>query len=181
MATAWCRSGQPRRLPDCRWTNGPAYSPALINEVEKKTRGSGAEVIKKKGGAGFAVGVSIADVVHSHRPGPTPHLAGLDIAVRSLRVCAMSVFPYRPSLAGRACWGMWNWICGPKNGPAWPTPPAFCAKPSTKSSPDRNPNPPRPTALPSLRTSIDNQRRAHWASCPIDERRVRRQSRRFGN
>ncbi|HET6425056.1 MAG TPA: lactate dehydrogenase, partial [Planctomycetaceae bacterium] len=28
-------------------------------------RGSGAEVIKKKGGAGFAVGVSIADVVHS--------------------------------------------------------------------------------------------------------------------
>ena len=30
-----------------------------------KTRGSGAEVIKKKGGAGFAVGVSIADVIHS--------------------------------------------------------------------------------------------------------------------
>jgi L-lactate dehydrogenase len=37
----------------------------LISEVEKKTRGSGAEVIKKKGGAGFAVGVSIADVIHS--------------------------------------------------------------------------------------------------------------------
>ena len=43
----------------------PGVTPSLIAEVEKKTRGSGAEVIKKKGGAGFAVGVSIADVIHS--------------------------------------------------------------------------------------------------------------------
>ena len=43
----------------------PGVKATLIAEVEKKTRGSGAEVIKKKGGAGFAVGVSIADVVHS--------------------------------------------------------------------------------------------------------------------
>lgn len=43
----------------------PGVTPALIAEVEKKTRGSGAEVIKKKGGAGFAVGASIADVIHS--------------------------------------------------------------------------------------------------------------------
>jgi L-lactate dehydrogenase len=43
----------------------PGVTPALIAEIETKTRGSGAEVIKKKGGAGFAVGVSIADVVHS--------------------------------------------------------------------------------------------------------------------
>lgn len=43
----------------------PGVTPTLIAEVEKKTRGSGAEVIKKKGGAGFAVGVSIADVIHS--------------------------------------------------------------------------------------------------------------------
>jgi L-lactate dehydrogenase len=43
----------------------PGVTPSLISEVEKKTRGSGAEVIKKKGGAGFAVGVSIADVIHS--------------------------------------------------------------------------------------------------------------------
>lgn len=42
----------------------PSVTPSLIAEVEKRTRGSGAEVIKKKGGAGFAVGVSIADVVH---------------------------------------------------------------------------------------------------------------------
>ncbi len=43
----------------------PGVNQQVIAEVEKKTRGSGAEVIKKKGGAGFAVGVSIADVVHS--------------------------------------------------------------------------------------------------------------------
>ncbi|MDB4732877.1 lactate/malate dehydrogenase family protein [Planctomicrobium sp.] len=43
----------------------PGVTSSLIAEVEKKTRGSGAEVIKKKGGAGFAVGVSIADVIHS--------------------------------------------------------------------------------------------------------------------
>ncbi len=49
-------------LPLEKW---PGCSPALVQEVEKKTRGSGAEVISKKGGAGFAVGVSIADVIHS--------------------------------------------------------------------------------------------------------------------
>ena len=49
-------------LPMDKW---PGVNAAVLAEVEKKTRGSGAEVIKKKGGAGFAVGVSIADVVHS--------------------------------------------------------------------------------------------------------------------
>jgi L-lactate dehydrogenase len=43
----------------------PGVTPAVVAEVEKRTRASGAEVIKKKGGAGFAVGVSIAEVVHS--------------------------------------------------------------------------------------------------------------------
>ncbi len=43
----------------------PGVNSQLIAEVEKKTRGSGAEVIKKKGGAGFAVGISIADVIHA--------------------------------------------------------------------------------------------------------------------
>ncbi|MCA9051825.1 MAG: lactate/malate dehydrogenase family protein, partial [Planctomycetaceae bacterium] len=33
----------------------PGVTPQLISEVETKTRGSGAEVIRKKGGAGFAV------------------------------------------------------------------------------------------------------------------------------
>ncbi len=43
----------------------PGCTPALIQEVETKTRGSGAEVIRLKGGAGFAVGVAIAEVVHA--------------------------------------------------------------------------------------------------------------------
>lgn len=43
----------------------PAWSPNLANELFTRTRGSGAEVIKKKGGAGFAVGIAIRDVIHS--------------------------------------------------------------------------------------------------------------------
>lgn len=61
MVPAWSNA-QIANLPVDKY---PGVTPTLIAEVEKKTRGSGAEVIKKKGGAGFAVGVSIADVVHS--------------------------------------------------------------------------------------------------------------------
>jgi L-lactate dehydrogenase len=43
----------------------PAWTPALANELFARTRGAGAEVIKKKGGAGFAVGIAIRDVIHS--------------------------------------------------------------------------------------------------------------------
>ena len=35
------------------------------NAVVERTRGSGAEVIKKKGGAGWAVGIAIRDVIHA--------------------------------------------------------------------------------------------------------------------
>ncbi|QQE13829.1 lactate/malate dehydrogenase family protein [Planctomycetota bacterium] len=35
------------------------------NELFTRTKGSGAEVIKRKGGAGYAVGVSIAEVIHA--------------------------------------------------------------------------------------------------------------------
>ena len=41
------------------WTSGTA------DALFAKTRGSGAEVIKLKGGAGFAVGLAIRDVVHA--------------------------------------------------------------------------------------------------------------------
>jgi L-lactate dehydrogenase len=49
-------------LPMEKW---PGMSASLQQELFEKTKGSGAEVIKKKGGAGFAVGVSIAAVVES--------------------------------------------------------------------------------------------------------------------
>jgi L-lactate dehydrogenase len=44
-------------LPEC--SNG------FQNAVFERTKGSGAEVIKKKGGAGWAVGVAIRDVIHA--------------------------------------------------------------------------------------------------------------------
>jgi L-lactate dehydrogenase len=43
----------------------PGWSAHVANEVFGETRASGAEVIKKKGGAGFAVGIAIRDVIHA--------------------------------------------------------------------------------------------------------------------
>ncbi len=43
----------------------PGWSPNLANELFNRTKGSGAEVIKRKGGAGFAVGIAIRDVIES--------------------------------------------------------------------------------------------------------------------
>ncbi len=43
----------------------PGWGPQLATTLFTRTKGSGAEVIKKKGGAGFAVGVAIRDVVHA--------------------------------------------------------------------------------------------------------------------
>ena len=41
----------------------PGWNPSLANTLFTRTRGSGAEVISRKGGAGFAVGVAIRDCV----------------------------------------------------------------------------------------------------------------------
>src|SRR5208337_4126838 len=43
----------------------PGWTSAGAEALFARTKGSGAEVIKLKGGAGFAVGLSIRDVVHS--------------------------------------------------------------------------------------------------------------------
>lgn len=43
----------------------PQCTPSFQNSVFERTRGSGAEVIKKKGGAGWAVAVAIRDVINS--------------------------------------------------------------------------------------------------------------------
>jgi L-lactate dehydrogenase len=40
-------------------------TPALQNQLFTRTKGSGAEVIRKKGGAGWAVGATIAETVHA--------------------------------------------------------------------------------------------------------------------
>ncbi len=43
----------------------PGFSPAFQNTVFERTKGSGAEVIQRKGGAGWAVGLTIAEVIHA--------------------------------------------------------------------------------------------------------------------
>lgn len=43
----------------------PGWNAHLASELFTRTKGSGAEVIKKKGGAGFAVGLSIAEVIEA--------------------------------------------------------------------------------------------------------------------
>lgn len=43
----------------------PECNPGFQNSVFERTKGSGAEVIKKKGGAGWAVAIAIRDVVHA--------------------------------------------------------------------------------------------------------------------
>lgn len=43
----------------------PALNPSLQKKLFDRTRGSGAEVIRRKGGAGWAVGATIAEVVHA--------------------------------------------------------------------------------------------------------------------
>ncbi|NIP86145.1 MAG: lactate dehydrogenase, partial [Planctomycetales bacterium] len=43
----------------------PGWTSHLANELFTRTKGSGAEVIQKKGGAGFAVGVAIRDVIEA--------------------------------------------------------------------------------------------------------------------
>jgi L-lactate dehydrogenase len=43
----------------------PECSAGFQNGIFERTKGSGAEVIKRKGGAGWAVGIAIRDVVHA--------------------------------------------------------------------------------------------------------------------
>ncbi len=46
-------------------TGIPECTPSFQNSLFERTKGSGAEVIKKKGGAGWAVGIAIRDVIHA--------------------------------------------------------------------------------------------------------------------
>ena len=46
-------------------TGLPECSPSFQNSIFERTKGSGAEVIKRKGGAGWAVAVAIREVVHA--------------------------------------------------------------------------------------------------------------------
>src|SRR5205807_4988255 len=43
----------------------PGWTSTTADALFSRTKGSGAEVIKLKGGAGFAVGISIREVIHA--------------------------------------------------------------------------------------------------------------------
>ncbi|MHC1766255.1 MAG: lactate/malate dehydrogenase family protein [Verrucomicrobiia bacterium] len=61
MIPVWS-SATANGLPLTGW---PECTPGFQSALFERTRGSGAEVIKKKGGAGWAVGIAIRDVVHA--------------------------------------------------------------------------------------------------------------------
>ncbi len=81
-------------------TKFPGATAAFQNQIFQRTQKSGAEVISRKGGAGWAVGVAIAEVVHSialdrHRLLPvSSHLSG----VYGINGVCLSV----PTIVGRA-------------------------------------------------------------------------------
>ena len=78
----------------------PGYTPKLGGEVFERARTSGAEMIKKKTGAGFAVGVSIAEVIHAIALDAKRLLpvSTVQTGCYGLRDVALSV----PTLVGRA-------------------------------------------------------------------------------
>lgn len=61
MVPVWS-SAQAAGLPLDKY---PGWNSSTADALFTRTRGSGAEVIKLKGGAGFAVGLSIAEVIHA--------------------------------------------------------------------------------------------------------------------
>ncbi|MDA0658319.1 MAG: lactate/malate dehydrogenase family protein [Planctomycetota bacterium] len=84
-------------LPLDKW---PGWGPSHANGLFERTRGSGAEVIKRKGGAGFAVGIAIRDVIHcialnQHRVLPVSTVQDGAFDIRNI---ALSV----PTIVGRA-------------------------------------------------------------------------------
>jgi L-lactate dehydrogenase len=77
----------------------PGFNQNLAAEIVNRTRGSGAEVIKKKGGAGFAVGLAIQEVIESialDRRRVLP-VSSVQSGCYGLRDVALSV----PTLVGR--------------------------------------------------------------------------------
>jgi L-lactate dehydrogenase len=75
-------------------------TPAFQTQVFERTKGSGAEVIRRKGGAGWAVGATIAEVIHAialDRRQVLP-VATVQQGAYGLRGTAISV----PTVVGRA-------------------------------------------------------------------------------
>ncbi len=78
----------------------PGWTPHLAGELFQRTKGSGAEVISKKGGAGFAVGIAIRDVIESIAldRGKILPVSSVQNGCYGIRDVALSV----PTVVGRA-------------------------------------------------------------------------------
>ncbi len=90
----------------------PGWSNQAAIETFTRTKGSGAEVIKKKGGAGFAVGVAIQEVIETialDRRRVLP-VSSLQTGCYGLRDVAISV----PTIVGRAG------VLGSRETELWP-------------------------------------------------------------
>lgn len=77
----------------------PGWNIHLANDLFTRTRGSGAEVIKRKGGAGFAVGIAIRDVIDAillDQPTVLP-VSSVQNGCYGIRDVALSV----PTVVGR--------------------------------------------------------------------------------
>ena len=78
----------------------PGCTPTFQTQIFERTKGSGAEVIRRKGGAGWAVGATIAEVVHAialDRRQVLP-VSTVQQGAYGLRKVAISV----PTVVGRA-------------------------------------------------------------------------------
>jgi L-lactate dehydrogenase len=78
----------------------PECTVGFQNAIFERTKGSGAEVIKRKGGAGWAVGVAIRDVVHAvllNKKALLP-VSSLVLGAYGIREICISV----PAVVGRA-------------------------------------------------------------------------------
>ena len=75
-------------------------TPTFQSQIFERTKGSGAEVIRRKGGAGWAVGLTIAEVVHAiaHDKRQVLPVSTVQQGVYGLRNVAISV----PTVVGRA-------------------------------------------------------------------------------
>ena len=75
-------------------------TPTFQSQIFERTKGSGAEVIRRKGGAGWAVGLTIAEVVHAiaHDQRQVLPVSTVQQGAYGLRGVALSV----PTVVGRA-------------------------------------------------------------------------------
>jgi len=78
----------------------PGCTPSFQTQIFERTKGSGAEVIRRKGGAGWAVGLTIAEVVHAiaHDKRQVLPVSTVQQGAYGLKNVALSV----PTVVGRA-------------------------------------------------------------------------------